>query len=98
LDQHWAQEYPEVATASAKMAILETNGYTPIGYFPLPPHCWLDNYYRPMQVRFADFLVRHDHSDAAQAIVAAEENEIALYERFSSYVSYGFYIAQKIAE
>ncbi|MEM1134132.1 MAG: class I SAM-dependent methyltransferase, partial [Pseudomonadota bacterium] len=47
LDQHWAQEYPEVATASAKMAILETNGYTPIGYFPLPPHCWLDNYYRP---------------------------------------------------
>ncbi|WOE74415.1 class I SAM-dependent methyltransferase [Alterisphingorhabdus coralli] len=96
LDQHWAEEYPEVATASAKMAILEANGYTPIGYFPLPPHCWLDNYYRPMQARFADFLARHDQSDAAQSIVAAEEKEIALYERFASYVSYGFYVAAKL--
>ncbi len=95
LDDHWNREYPEVATASAKLAQLEAHGYTPIGYFPLAERCWLDNYYRPMQGRFEAFLERHDSSDAARAIVAAEQVEIDLYERFSAFVSYGYYVARK---
>lgn len=95
LDLHWNAEYPEVATASAKIAALEQHGYSPIGYFALPEHCWLDNYYRPMQQRFADFVARHRHSDAARAIVDAERHEIDLYERFSPYVSYGYYVARR---
>ncbi len=96
LDAHWAEEYPEVDTASAKFAVLERLGFAPIGYFPLPEACWLDHYYRPMQQRFAAFLDRHGHSDAARAIVAAEEREIALYERYREFVSYGYYIARRI--
>ena len=80
LQAHWDHEYPEVDTASAKLAILERHGFSPVGYFPLPEYCWLDNYYRPLQERFSAFLDRHEHSEAAQAIVAAEEREIALYE------------------
>ncbi|GAB6053028.1 class I SAM-dependent methyltransferase [Magnetospira thiophila] len=95
LTQHWMREYPEVATASAKMAVLEKNGYTPLGYFPLSEHCWLDNYYRPMQARFADFLSRNNHSESARALVQAEEIEISLYERFSAFFSYGYYVARK---
>ena len=97
LEQHWMREYPEVATASAKLAILENNGFSPAGYFPLPTRCWLDNYYRPMQSRFAGFLARHDNSEAAAAIVAAEEHEIALYERNAAFVSYGYYVARRTA-
>jgi SAM-dependent methyltransferase len=95
LDQHWNAEYPEIATASTKIAALEQHGYSPIGYFVLPEQCWLENYYRPMQQRFASFLTRHDHSDAARSVVGAEEHEIDLYERFSPYVSYGYYIARR---
>lgn len=96
LQSHWEQEYPEVDTASGKLAVLERHGFSPIGYFTLPVHCWLDNYYRPMQQRFADFLARHDHSEAARSIIEAEEHEIALYERYSAFVSYGYYVARKI--
>jgi cyclopropane fatty-acyl-phospholipid synthase-like methyltransferase len=96
LQAHWDREYPEVDTASEKIAVLERHGFTPIGYFPLPENCWLDNYYRPMQQRFAAFLERHAGSEAARAIVAAEEAEIVLYERFRDYVSYGFYVARKV--
>ena len=95
LEQHWMQAYPEVDTASAKMAILEENGFSPIGYFALPERCWLDNYYRPMQARFAAFLSRNGNSEAAAALVAAEEQEIALYERNAAFVSYGFYVARR---
>jgi SAM-dependent methyltransferase len=95
LQAHWQKEYPEVDTAAGKMAVLERLGFSLIGYFPLPVRCWLDNYYRPMQRRFADFLDRHENSQAARAIVLAEENEIALYERHRAFVSYGYYIGRK---
>lgn len=97
LEQYWMAEYGEVDLASAKLAILEAHGFSPIGYFPLPERCWLDHYYRPLQARFADFLARHDHAAAATAVVAAEAQEIALYERHRAYVSYGYYIAKMSA-
>ena len=95
LELHWRSQYPEVDTASSKMAVLERNGYTPLGYFVLPEQCWLDAYYRPMEVRFAAFLQAHDSSDSAKAIVAAEEREMDLYRRYRQYMSYGYYIARK---
>ena len=98
LEQHWNREYPEVDTASAKMAVLEQNGFSPVGYFVLPARCWLDNYYRPLQARFPAFLGRHGSSDAAAAIVAAEEQEIALYEGNAAFVSYGYYIARRTGD
>ena len=94
--RHWTQTYPEVDTAGAKIAVLEAEGYAPVGYFPLPPSCWLENYYRPMQARFSDFLARNGHSAAAADLVAAERAEIELYERYADYVSYGFYIARRV--
>ncbi len=95
LESHWQAQYPEVDTASSKMAVLERNGFTPLGYFVLPEQCWLDAYYRPMQKRFKAFLEAYKSNDAAKAIVAAEEHEIDIYERHKPYVSYGYYIARK---
>ena len=56
------------------------------------------NYYRPLQARFAGFLARHGNSGAAKAIVAAEQNEIALYERNLSFVGYGYFVAKKVVD
>jgi SAM-dependent methyltransferase len=95
LEDHWTREYPEIATASANIAVLEEAGYRPIGYFALPEPCWLDHYYRPMQGRFAAFLDRHEGSTAAYELVNAEAHEIDLYVRFSHFVGYGFYIATR---
>lgn len=95
LADHWNREYPEVATASVKIRQLEAAGYVPLGYFPLPNACWLDHYYRPLQASFAGFLERHAGNATAREIIDAEEAEIALYERYADYVSYGFYIARR---
>lgn len=96
IQKHWESEYPEIDLASTKMGILENNGYSPIGYFLLPEHCWLDNYYRPLQNSFQDFLERNGNSVEARAIVEAETREIQLYEDYKSYYNYGVYIARKI--
>lgn len=95
LQRHWESQYPEIDRASAKFRLLERHGYSPIGYFLLPEHCWLDHYYRPLQARFADFLNRHGDSDAARVIVSAEQQEISLYETHNSHFGYGVYIARR---
>jgi ubiquinone/menaquinone biosynthesis C-methylase UbiE len=97
IQSHWDEEYPEIDVASAKIGILERHGYCPEAYFYLPTNCWIDNYYRPMQSRFDAFLERHGRSDQARAIVEAEKHEIALYEKYRDYYSYGFYIAKKLS-
>ncbi|MGA1409335.1 MAG: class I SAM-dependent methyltransferase [Prochlorotrichaceae cyanobacterium] len=98
IESHWQQEYPEIDLASAKMAVLEQNGYTPCGYFVLPEACWLDYYYYPLQHSFQDFLDRQGNSAEAQAIVAAEQQEIELYQTYKNYYSYGVYIARKVED
>ena len=96
LQAHWDAAYPEVDVASAKIAVLEAERFAPLGYFVLPETCWRDGYYRPLQARFPAFLDRHGHSDAARAIVAEEEAEIALYERYSEFFGYGYFVARRV--
>lgn len=95
LQAHWEAEYPEIDVASAKIGVLERHGYRPEAYFVLPTHCWLENYYRPLQRSFDAFLDRHGRTDRARAVVEAEAREIALYEAYHEYVSYGVYVARR---
>lgn len=92
---HWTTEYPEIATAAAKIALLERAGYDLLGYFVLPPAAWLDNYYRPTEARIPAFLERHAHRPEAAEIVQLERQEADLYRRFQDSFSYGFYVARR---
>lgn len=96
LTEYWEAIYPEVSTASEKLAILEQSGYSPRAYFALPGECWTTHYFDPLRERAADFLAAHNNSEAAQALVCEQEEEIALYERFGEHWGYGFYIAQRV--
>lgn len=90
---HWQAEYPQIATAAEKIATLEAVGFDLRGYFPLPPRCWIDNYYAPAASRLADFVARHGVD--AEELAQWERQEAALYRRYQDDFSYGFYIAQK---
>ena len=96
LQAHWEAEYPEIDVASAKIKLLEQHGYCLKAYFYLSEHCWLDNYYRPMENGFDAFLKRNGESVQAKEIVDSEKIEIALYGKYRDYYSYGVYIAKKI--
>jgi SAM-dependent methyltransferase len=98
LTAYWERLYPGVGVASAKMALLEASGYSPIGYFPLPMNCWLENYYRPLRSGFDEFIARHRGSAEARAIIDAENEEFSIYQRYSSFFGYGFYIARRVGE
>lgn len=94
---HWEAEYPEIALPSEKLRQLEEAGYSPLGYFPTSDESWAEQYYAPLSAGFNDFLVRHGGSDAANAIVDAERQEMALYQKYKAYYGYGCYIAEKVS-
>jgi SAM-dependent methyltransferase len=93
--EHWNSEYPEIATATEKIATLESAGYDLVGYFVLPPNCWIDNYYDPMEQRIPGFLARHTDEPDAYQVVEMERHEAQLYRRFRDCFSYGFYVVRK---
>jgi len=93
--EHWNAEYPEIATAPEKIAILESAGYDLIGYFVLPVTCWLDNYYEPTARRIPDFLARHGDDQESTQVVEIERQEVDLYRKYQDWFSYGFYVVRK---
>jgi SAM-dependent methyltransferase len=96
IEDFWNAEYPEIATASHKIKQLEDNGFVLAGYFYLSEDSWLETYYKPLQERFEAFLQRHNNSELARKVVADNQAEIDLYQKFKAYYSYGFYMAKKV--
>jgi SAM-dependent methyltransferase len=78
LRAHWEHEYPEVATATEKIAVLTAAGYELVDHFFLPPCDWLTHYYEPLQAGLPSFLQRNHNSAAAQAVAATETEAIKL--------------------
>lgn len=95
IKQFWEAEYPEIGTAAEKITVLERAGYDMLGYFVLPPSCWIENYYQPTEARIGDFLQRHTGQPEAKELIEMERQEAVMYRRCQSVYSYGFYVARK---
>jgi len=93
--RHWNSEYPEIATASEKITILERAGYDLLGYFVLPSSNWVENYYEPTGKRMPAFLERHAGLAEAAELAGMESREADLYKRYQEWFSYGFYVARR---
>lgn len=96
LEAFWKEAYPEIDTISGKIKVLEKAGFTPLAHFVLPPTCWLDHYYLPLEARHETFLDKYSENPEAGALVASDREEIALYRKYQDFYSYGFYLAKKL--
>ena len=92
---HWEAEYPEIATASEKIKVLEDAGYDLLGYSVLPPSSWLENYYIPTESRTPSFIARHEGVQEVEDLIAMERQEAKLYKQYKKWFSYGFYVVVK---
>lgn len=97
IDNYWHSVYPEISTASAKIAVLEKAGFEILGYFPIPISDWTENYYRPLLNGFSAFRERNYGNSMVEYIITNEAKEFAMYEKYCKYYSYGFYVARKFS-
>lgn len=92
----WEAEYPSMASISENIKRVESAGYEPVANFVLPKEGWWQHYYTPL-LRRADLLREKYASDEdALKVLDATFKEAEMFERYSDYYGYVFYIMRKI--
>jgi cyclopropane fatty-acyl-phospholipid synthase-like methyltransferase len=91
----WKRAYPDMDTIAGNIRKIETNGYRLVDHFHLSKSSWWEGYYNPLAERIA--MLRKQYVDAPEIQQALDEEyaEIDLYQEYSHYYGYEFYIAQK---
>jgi len=92
--QWWEAEYPAITDEYGIRAAIHAANFETIGSFPLPADAWWDEYFQPMESRIASLGQNHPNDPVAAEIIAGAEKEIAMFRRFSSSYSYGFFVGQ----
>jgi len=96
IEDFWMNAYPEIDTVPNKLAQVQKAGYLPVATFLLPEYCWTDNFFKPQEPMQREFLARHNNSQSAEEMVRYMLYEARLYEKYSRFYGYAFYIGQKL--
>lgn len=97
LVEFW-QQYPEIGSVASKLEVCDRLGYQQVGHFILPEDAWTAHYYDPMESMIA--RRREEWSDNPEAMEVIEEAqaEIEMFQNYSSYYGYAFFIMRRPIE
>lgn len=95
IQDFWQDAYPEIDTVQHKISALEKAGYESITSFNLPENCWTDHFYELQSKAQKLFLQKYPENPSAAELVRNMIREAALYNKYSEYYGYTFFIAGK---
>ena len=91
----WNEAYPEMGTVEENIRRVERQGYKLVEHFHLPDSSWREGYYYPLAERISMLRNKYTDDPETQKILDAEYAEIDLFQKYSTYYGYEFYITQK---
>lgn len=91
----WAEGYPGMTSIAGNLARAEQAGYAVVDHFSLPSEAWWVSLYNPLRMRLPHFLRQYAGHPGAEAVAAETAREMALFERFSDYYGYHFFVLRK---
>jgi len=95
LEKYWKEQYDGIATISENLRIVEKTGYKIIGAYVFPKDAWFDEYYNPIKSKIRKYREMENLTGEMNTVLDMEEEEINVFERYSDYYGYVFYIMQK---
>jgi ubiquinone/menaquinone biosynthesis C-methylase UbiE len=96
IEEFWMNAYPAIDTIPNNIARLQDFGYIPVASFILPEHCWIENFYEPQVIAQEKFLRKYPENTFARELVANQQQEAKLYDRYKEFYGYVFYIGKKV--
>jgi ubiquinone/menaquinone biosynthesis C-methylase UbiE len=96
IEKFWIDAYAEIDTISNKINQMQKAGYIPIACFALPENCWTENFYIPQIPAQEFFLKKYPGNKTAEELVANQQYEAQLYQKYKEFYGYVFYIGKKI--
>ncbi len=95
LQQFWDKMYPVIQDVPKNIALIQSEGFRLVGHFPLPKSSWTDAYYIPMQNSINHLKEKYHDTPAALKVFSECEEEIKMYDQYSDYFGYEFFIMQR---
>jgi SAM-dependent methyltransferase len=92
----WELNYPALQDIQGNFKIIKNTGCKIIGCFTLPESAWWNDYYSPLQKRLDLIQEKYKGHPKALEWVEIEQTEINLYQKYSDYYGYVFYIMQNV--
>ncbi len=93
--EFWQQAYPDIKTVADNVQLVNDCEFEMVGQFTLPDSAWWDEYYTPMRELLPSLRERYAHSSEALALLAENEAEMALHEKYSAWYGYEFFICRR---
>ncbi len=95
LQQFWDKEYPDIKDVKTNISFTQQEGFELLAHFTLPKSSWIDTYYSPMEKRINELKKKYSDNTVALQVFAECEKEIKIYQKYSDYYGYEFFIMQK---
>ena len=98
IHRFWTDAYPEIDTLPHQVAKIYRAGYLPVATFILPSTCWTEHYFAPKEKALEIFRATHTGNKTAEEFGAMQSYEGELYDKYSRFYGYTFFIAKKVGE
>jgi len=95
LKKFWDKEYPDIKDIKSNIALIQNEGFNLLSHFTLPKSNWIDNYYIPMEKRINELKKKYYDNKIALQTFKDCKKEIKIYNKYSDYFGYEFFIMQK---
>lgn len=95
LQKFWDESYDEMATVEEKLTVINRSGFTTLSQLILPKTDWSTNYYAPLKGSIEKMKRKYPNNPDAEVVIQESEHEIQLFDNYSDYFSYVFFILQK---
>ena len=87
---YWQNAYPGMGTEAENIAQAHKSGFRVSSTHRLPSEAWWVNYYEPLRKRMQQI----ESTSIIQSVIGETEEEIQMFEKFSDFYGYTFYILQ----
>ncbi len=87
---YWQNAYPMMGTEAENLARANRSGFRILSTHRLPSYAWWANYYEPLRKRMQQVTI----TPIMQSVIRETEEEMLLFEQFSDFYGYIFYVLQ----
>lgn len=91
----WEQAYPSMGTVAENVERAARAGFDCLATWTLPAEDWWTDYYQPLVPEIEKARIAFAGDPGVEAMLAEEETEICLFERFGDQYGYVFYVLKK---
>ncbi|ESA35538.1 methyltransferase type 11 [Leptolyngbya sp. Heron Island J] len=87
---YWQNAYPMMGTETENIDRANRSGFSVLSTHRLPSQAWWVNYYGPLRERMQQIEI----TPSTQLVIRETEEEMSLFEKFSDFYGYTFYVLQ----